>query len=121
MTKRKQLIRALLIRFPEELRVPKGKDKYLIVDNETSVVVRICRSYRIKSGRRWTLRGCDGSSIALAAVMNEENTEIEHVFLLPKVPAGRFWFGADSDLLRRGVRLDELSDFCNVVKVVRGR
>ena len=115
---RKLLMQALLIQFPEELRIPKGKDKYLILDNRISIVVRICRSYKIKAGRRWTLRGCDGSSMTLAAAMNEQNTQLENVFVLPEIPAGRFWFGPDSDLLRSGIRLNALSEFCHAVKAV---
>jgi len=83
-------------------------------------VIRMFRSFTIKSGRRWMLGGCDGSSITLAATMNKQNTDVGDLYLLPAVPKGRYWL-AESALLDRGVRLNGLADFCDAVRVAKDR
>ena len=102
----------LLTHLPDDLAMVKGRDKYLLFRNSTKVVIRICRSSKIKNGeRRWTLGGCDGVSLVLAALMNANNTEVETLFLLPPVPGGKYWFGAGNPLLGSGFRLNRLVDF----------
>jgi hypothetical protein len=65
--------------------------------------------------------GCDGSSITLAATLNEENTGVERLYLLPAVPNGRYWLASDSALLSSGVRLSGLADFCDAMRVTKDR
>jgi hypothetical protein len=102
----------LLTHLPDDLAMVKGRDKYLLFRNSLKVVIRICRSSRIKNGeRRWTLGGCDGTSLVLAALMNVNNTEVETLFLLPPVPGGRCWFGAGNPVLASGLRITRLHDF----------
>ena len=112
VAQRKRLMQDLLTHLPDDLAMVKGRDKYLLFRNSTKVVIRICRSSKIKNGeRRWTLGGCDGVSLVLAALMNANNTEVETLFLLPPVPGGKYWFGAGNPLLGSGFRLNRLVDF----------
>jgi hypothetical protein len=117
VTQRKQLMQDLLTHLPDDLAIVKGRDKYLLFRNSLKVVVRICRSSRIKNGeRRWTLGGCDGASPVLAALMNANNTEVETLSLLPPVPVGRYWFGAGNPLLGSGYQLRRLIDFVEAIR-----
>ena len=112
VAQRKRLMQDLLTHLPNDLAMVKGRDKYLLFRNSLKVVIRICRSSRIKNGeRRWTLGGCDGTSLVLAALMNVNNTEVETLFLLPPVPGGRCWFGAGNPVLASGLRITRLLDF----------
>jgi DNA invertase Pin-like site-specific DNA recombinase len=117
---RTKLMQNLIDCFPDEIRLARGKNKYLIFGDGAKVVIRMCRSFTIKSGRRWMLGGCDGSSITLAATMNKQNTDVGDLYLLPAVPKGRYWL-AESALLDRGVRLNGLADFCDAVRVAKDR
>jgi len=78
------------------------------------------KSEQRRSGRRWTIGpGCDGTSITLAAAMNGQNSEVEALFVLPGIPNRRFWVGPEgAALLKSGIRLDRLSDFCTAVRTV---
>jgi DNA invertase Pin-like site-specific DNA recombinase len=118
---RKKLMQHLIDYFPNEIHPVRGKDKYLIFGDGAKVVIRICRSFTTKGGRRWMMGGCDGSSITLAAAMNEENTDVERLYLLRTVPSGRYWLAADSPLLSNGVRLNGLADFCDAVRAIKNR
>jgi hypothetical protein len=117
---RTKLMQNLIDYFPDEIRLARGKNKCLIFEDGAKVVIRMCRSFTIKSGRRWMLGGCDGSSITLAATMNKQNTDVGDLYLLPAVPKGRYWL-AESALLDRGVRLNGLADFCDAVRVAKDR
>jgi len=109
---RKQLMQDLVTCVPNDFAMVEGRDKYLLFRNSLKVVIRICRSSTLKNGeRRWTLGGCDGVSLVLAAIMNASNTEVENLFLLPPVPDSRYWIGAKSPLLGSGIRLNRLVDF----------
>lgn len=116
---RRKLVQDLFSCFPDEILAMKGKTTCVLLQGGIKVLIRICRSFRIKSGRRWTIGpGCDGNTTTLAAIMNEQNTGIEALFILPSVPNRRLWTTIDGTLLKSGIRLDRLTDFCRVVRTV---
>ncbi len=119
---RDQLIHDLLDRFPDEIHRPKRKAKYLKLKNGPLVLVRICRSLTLKSGRRWVIGpGCDGSSITLIATMDEANSKIESMFVLPCVQNRGHWVRPNGTLLRNGICLENISGFCNAVRSAQDR
>lgn len=121
-TQRKQLMHDLVTCLPDDLTLIEGKAKYLLFKNSLKVIIRICRSSKIKNGeRRWTLGGCDGVSLVVASIMNESNREADIVLLLPTVPKGRYWLAADSSLLASGIRLNRLADFPDAVHKLQER
>ena len=115
-----RLMQDLIDCFPNEMRRATGKNKYLIFGDSTNVVIRMCRSFTIKSGRRWMMGGCDGVSLVVVALMNANNSEVETLFLLPPVPGGRYWFGANSPLLGTRFRLNRLVDFAEAASKLLG-
>lgn len=119
---RDQLIHDLLDQFPDEIFRPKRKAKYLSLKNGPLVLVRVCRSLTLKSGRRWVIGpGCDGTSITLIATMDSANSKIESMFVLPCIQNRGHWVRPNGALLRTGVCLDIISRFCSAVRIVQGR
>jgi DNA invertase Pin-like site-specific DNA recombinase len=119
---RNNLINDLLDHFPDEIYRFERKAKYLQLKDGPLVLVRICKSCSLRSGRRWVIGpGCDGSSITLIATMDEHNSQIESMFVLPHVQNREYWVRPNGALLRTGVCLETVSDFCSAVRTVQGR
>jgi hypothetical protein len=117
---RRQLMQTLADRFPDDIRLVPGKDKYLLFRNSTKLVIRICRSFKIKNGeRRWMMGGCDGTSIVLAANLNEQNSDVEWLLLLPPIAAeSRYWLARDSPMLKSGIHVDQTTFVDSVARFI---
>jgi DNA invertase Pin-like site-specific DNA recombinase len=119
-SQQKSLVHELVNCFPGEIEVLKKQPKWIVVRSGIMVRVQVCRSFRTKRGeRRWLVGpGCDGGSITLAATLDEQNSSIEEMFVLPRVPNRRLWARHDGSLLTSGTRLNSLSEFCDAVRAV---
>lgn len=94
----------------------------LRLKNGTRVGVRVCRSKTmVIQGQVWIMRpaGLDKRLVSLVAGMNADNTALELFYVLPPI-ANRCQVNVSLNhkWLKSGVRLSNLSSFCEVVRSI---
>jgi hypothetical protein len=91
----------------------------LRLKNGTKVAVRVCRSIKlVTKGRMWVLQAArdERCRITLVAGMNPDNTAIEAFYLTTRLKNScKIHITENSEWLERGVRLEELRYFHEVV------
>jgi len=87
--------------------------------NGTKVAVRVCRSIElVTKGRMWVLQAArdERCGITLMAGMNPENAALEVFYLSTRLKNPcKVHIAEDSDWLKKGVRLEDLRSFYEVV------
>jgi len=126
---RTDLMETLVKLFPGEVfiqtRGPKPNRRNCIrLRNGTRVTVRTCRRKKTKyKGPTWILPpSCEKRLITLLICVNPENTAPELMCVLPPI-ANRFpvSFSEEHSWLRTGIRIEDLSGFCKVVREISRR
>ncbi len=103
--------------FPEQVQVCKLGSRYppVVVVNQTSAfIVRIGAKVKIGSTDCWkfpdTSRRKFASVMALACMLDNSNSVVEHYFLLHQAKELTERVRLETEVLRRGIRLNKLSD-----------
>jgi DNA invertase Pin-like site-specific DNA recombinase len=114
---RNQLVRKLSDCFPGMIHRVIRRSMRVRFTNGPQVLVRVCKSRSLKIGRRWALRrGCDGSTTTVLALMDQENCEIETLYVVPNLQNRDYSLSPDDDILEAGIRLNDLSELPAAVK-----
>jgi len=119
---RSELVQQLVEMFPGRVSVFSWawrRRNCLRLKNGTKVAVRICRSIKlVTKGRMWVLQAArnERCRITLLAGMNPENTSIEAFYLTTRLKnPSKVHITENSEWLRKGVRLEDLRYFYEVV------
>ena len=122
---RKELMNRLVNIFPGEVSIlSRGaiRKDCLRLKNGTRVGVRVCRSKTMAiQGQVWIMRpaGLDKRLLSLVAGMNADNTALELFYVLPPIPNRcQVNVSLNHKWLKSGVRLSNLSSFCEVVRSI---
>jgi DNA invertase Pin-like site-specific DNA recombinase len=122
---RKELMESLAELFPGEVSIQtRGpvRRNCLRLRDGTRVAVRACRSRKNNyKGSTWILQvaGSEKRLISLVLCLNASNTAADFIYVLPPV-ANRcaVVFSLDHSWLKKGIRLEELSSFCDAVRQI---
>jgi DNA invertase Pin-like site-specific DNA recombinase len=119
---RSALMQQLVEMFPARVSVfssDYNRRNCLNLQNGIKVAVRICRSIMlVTKGRKWILQFAKDQRcrFALIAGMNSENTALEAYYLTPGLKnSGKLYINESSELLEKGVRLQDLKCFYEAV------
>ena len=93
---------------------------WLQVRNGIKVSVRFCARIAHVHSRAWYVREAVRESrwITLLVLLNHDNTRIEQSLVFPRVPSTLAYLSAESPWLKKGIQLDDVERFCEIVKKV---
>ena len=119
---RSELMQQLVEMFPAKVSVFSWawrRRNCLRLKNGTKVAVRVCRSIKlVTKGRMWILQAArdERCRITLVAGMNPENADLEVFYLTTRLKNPcKVHITENSEWLERGVRLEDLRSFYEVV------
>jgi hypothetical protein len=118
---REQLVMEIAARFPEDVAILRRGGRWrtrLRVRNCLTVSVVVSRSVRVwKNTVRWAIEPVRNESphVTLLAQLDEGNRSFHALHVLPGINRAKRFFLRQNDIwLRRGIRLNDLSQFCAI-------
>ena len=118
---RSELMQQLVEMFPGRVSVFSWewrRRNCLRLKNGTKVAVRVCRSIKLVKGRMWISQAArdERCRITLVAGMNPENAALEAFYLTTRLKNPcKVHIAENSEWLEKGVRLEDLRSFYEVV------
>lgn len=122
---RRELMDTLVRLFPGEVSIQSRgpiRRECLRLNDGTRVAVRACRRRKNNhKGPTWIIQGVRSEKrlISLLVCVNANNTAPDFIYVLPPI-ANRVAvvLSADHSWLKKGIRLEELSSFCDAVRQI---
>ena len=111
--------------FPADVSALPGKRPKLLLDNRLVVSLLICLAFRRPNGKpRWTVIPVpsERKNITLVCLLNATNTAALSFLIFPRISLfGKHRFGDDDPWLGGGKRLEQISQFCEFVRMAASR
>jgi DNA invertase Pin-like site-specific DNA recombinase len=119
MRLKRQLATELAARFPSELSVVPGPRPRLLLDTRIVISLFMCPTVYFSHGKpRWRLLQPRQAALSLICRLDETNAAVQSLTVFPSIRLrGHRRFGEDDPWFKSGNPVDEISQFCEVVRL----